>query len=118
MYEYGQTLPPFGGQLITPTACEDKSIIRADTPESVLDGRLGEISQRRLAHFPIAYSWGALVTAAGALIPHSNGPLRTNLYWCPVGPQGSGKSQPRNSFSPSRYVAITRRFAEGQVRKR
>jgi hypothetical protein len=63
-----------------------------DMPESVLDGRLGEICQKRLSKFPIAYSWGSLLVAATQLIPNSEA-LPLNLYWCPVGPQGSGKSQ-------------------------
>src|SRR5262249_13916760 len=54
-----------------------------DMPQSVLDGRLGEICQRRLSMFPLSYSWGALVTCAGTLVPHSHKGLRTNLYWCP-----------------------------------
>jgi hypothetical protein len=76
-----------------------------DMPDSVLDGRLGEICQKRLVKFPLAYSWGSLITSAGTLIPRfetSRLPLlaasnrcilRTNLYWCPVGPKGTGKSQ-------------------------
>ena len=89
---------------------EPKQVVVVDMPDSVLDGRLGEICQRRLAAFPMAYSWGALVTCAGTLVPRSEkvdademsfaahiqskrGELRTNLYWCPVGSQGSGKTQ-------------------------
>ena len=71
----------------------DSAPIRVDMPETVLDGRLGELCQRRLASFPLAYSWGALVIAAGVLISRTQGPLRTNLFWCPVGPKASGKSQ-------------------------
>lgn len=69
------------------------AVVRADMPETVLDGRLGEICQLHLRQFPLAYSWGALTTTAGILIPRGAGPLRTNLYWCPVGPKGSGKSK-------------------------
>ncbi len=87
----------FDGRLLVPSETRESPIVRADMPDSVLDGRLGEICQRRLARFPIAYSWGALVTSAGALIPRGNRPLRTNLYWCPVGPVGSGKSQSMES---------------------
>jgi hypothetical protein len=61
-------------------------------PEAVLDGRLGEICQTRLREIPLAYAWGALVTAAGALMPRANLPIRTNLYFCCVGPKASGKS--------------------------
>jgi hypothetical protein len=76
-----------------------------DMPDSVLDGRLGEICQKRLGRFPLAYSWGSLITSAGTLIPRFEASrlpllaasnrciLRTNLYWCPVGPKGTGKSQ-------------------------
>src|SRR5262245_58946771 len=74
-------------------AASEPLLIRTDIPEDVLDGRLGEICQSRLRHFPLAYSWGALVTAAGALIPRCDRPIRTNLYWCPAGPRGTGKSQ-------------------------
>src|SRR5262249_42033969 len=74
--------------------CNDAStVIRADMPEMVLDGRLGEICQTRLVRFPIAYSWVSLATAAGALITRGNSALRPNLFSCVVGPKGSGKSQ-------------------------
>ncbi len=66
----------------------------ADMSAEVLDGRLGEICQRRLARFPIAYAWLSLVTVAGALIERQNSsPLRTNLFCGLVGPVDSGKSQ-------------------------
>ena len=66
----------------------------ADMSDEVLDGRLGEICQRRMARFPIAYGWPALVTVAGALVGRTNGsPLRTNLFCGLVGPVDSGKSQ-------------------------
>jgi hypothetical protein len=76
-----------------PQVLGSSTIKRPDMPESVLDGRLGEICQRRLKHLPLAYSWGALVTTAGAMIPRGAASIRTNLFWCPVGPPGSGKSQ-------------------------
>jgi len=62
-------------------------------PESVLDGRLGEICQRHLGRFPLAYSWPALVTTAGALIPRGDRPIRSNLYAGLVGPIQSSKTQ-------------------------
>ncbi len=66
----------------------------ADMSAEVLDGRLGEICQRRMGRFPIAYAWLALVTVAGALIERPNSsPLRTNLFCGLVGPVDSGKSQ-------------------------
>ena len=82
----------FDGKIVTRTASETAAV-RLDMPETVLDGRLGEICQKRMRQFPRAYSWGALVTAAGSLIPRREAPIRTNLFWCPVGPTASGKSQ-------------------------
>ena len=63
----------------------------ADMPETVLDGRLGEICQQRLGDLPLAYAWISLLTVAGTLVPVSG--MRTNLYGVPVGPIGSGKTQ-------------------------
>ena len=69
--------------------------IRADMPDAVLDGRLGEVATTRLRYFPTAYAWGALVTAAGAMVQRQEGSLiRPNLYWCAFGPAGSGKTSP------------------------
>jgi len=66
----------------------------ADMSAEVLDGRLGEICQRRMARFPIAYAWPALVTVAGPLVERPNSsPLRTNLFCGLVGPVDTGKSQ-------------------------
>jgi hypothetical protein len=63
-----------------------------DMPEEALDGRLGELCQRRLLCYglPRAYAYLALVTAAGALVPPSA--QRTNLFTCLVGDVGTGKS--------------------------
>jgi len=101
--EYGKTIAPVsfgsGAKPEQPTLISPKEVVVVDMPDTVFDGRLGEICQRRLATFPIAYSWGALVTCAGTLVPRSETHgrkseiLRTNLYWCPVGGQGSGKTQ-------------------------
>jgi hypothetical protein len=65
-----------------------------DMPHSVLDGRLGEVCQKRmLSIYPVAYAWPALVTVAGALVqPGPKGFLRTNLYTCLVGDKATGKS--------------------------
>src|SRR5216684_3546493 len=67
-----------------------------DMPESVLDGRLGEICKKHLKDFPIAYSWPALLAAAGALVRPVEWPaatiFRANLYVALVGPVSSGKS--------------------------
>ena len=66
----------------------------ADMSDKVLDGRLGEIYLRRMARFPIAYAWPALVTVAGALVGRQgSSPLRANLFCGLVGPVDSGKSQ-------------------------
>lgn len=64
-----------------------------DMPESVLCGRLGEIVQKRMSRFPIAYAWPAIVTVAGTLVRRSNSTLRQNLFAALVGPPHSGKSQ-------------------------
>jgi hypothetical protein len=74
--------------------------LTADMSDAVLDGRLGEIYQRRLKQFPIAYGWTALTTVAGVIVPPLQAetgividPPRTNLYTVQIGPVGSGKSQ-------------------------
>ena len=72
---------------------ETPEIYLRDMPDSVLDGRLGEICQRRMSHFPIAYSWPALLAVASALIGERAPGVHTNLYSCLVGPVHSGKSQ-------------------------
>ncbi|MGC2283673.1 MAG: hypothetical protein WA542_00350 [Candidatus Acidiferrum sp.] len=64
-----------------------------DMPDTVLDGRLGEICQRRMHHFPISYSWPALLAVASTLITERQDKLKTNLYSALVGPVHSGKSQ-------------------------
>ncbi len=65
-----------------------------DMPADVLDGRLGELYVRcMMLHFPVAYGWPALVTAASALVPHRTENRRFNLYCALVGPYHSGKSQ-------------------------
>ncbi len=76
--------------------------LEEDMPTSVLDGRLGEICLERLKRFPVAYSWPALVTVAGVMVPVPDPPasglliaqrVMTNLYTGVVGPWHSGKSQ-------------------------
>jgi hypothetical protein len=64
-----------------------------DMPESVLDGRLGEICATRLSAFPRAYAWPALLAAASALVDEHGHGVRTNLYVALVGPVHSGKTQ-------------------------
>jgi hypothetical protein len=63
-----------------------------DMPEDVLDGRLGEICQARLAGLPRAYAWPALATVAGTLVPPT-AKVRTNLFCGLIGPKDTGKSQ-------------------------
>jgi len=80
-----------------------KDIELEDTPDKVLVGRLGEICRSRmLKHFPVAYAWPSLVTAAGIQVPMSPRPTGltvgddddlTNFYTGLVGPVHSGKSQ-------------------------
>ena len=66
-----------------------------DLPEVCLQGRLGELCQRRFGHFPRAYAWVALLTvASGRLDDHENTPdVHTNLYGALVGGVHTGKSQ-------------------------
>lgn len=69
-------------------------VLLADMPESVLDGRLGELCSRlMLGRFPVAYAWPALVTVASALVPRHGDKQRLNLYTALAGPVGSGKTQ-------------------------
>jgi hypothetical protein len=64
-----------------------------DMPEEVLDGRLGEICRTRMAMFPRAFAWPALLAAASVLVPKSeNEKIRANIYVSLIGPPGSGKS--------------------------
>lgn len=63
-----------------------------DMPTTVLDGRLGEICQRRMPMFPLAYSWPSLLTVASALAPRLT-QTKFNLYTALVGPVQSGKTQ-------------------------
>ena len=89
-----------------PPVLESEALKVVDMPDTVLDGRLGEICQRRLGDLPLAYSYLALVTCAGTLVPtqddtggflddatlfHRNNTIRTNLFFCPVGEIGTGK---------------------------
>lgn len=65
-----------------------------DMPETVLDGRLGELCQGfMLERFPVAYAWPALVTVASALVPRYSDHQKMNLYTALSGPVHSGKSQ-------------------------
>jgi hypothetical protein len=75
------------------TIVDNAPEIESDLPADCLTGRLGEICERRLAHFPRAYAWPALVTAASVRAPRAlNDAIRTNLYCGLAGPTGSGKT--------------------------
>jgi hypothetical protein len=63
----------------------------ADMPASCLDGWLGEICRTRMADFPRAYAWPALLVAASVLVPRET-KSRTNLFVDLDGPIHSGKS--------------------------
>jgi hypothetical protein len=70
-----------------------KDVYLRDMPDSVLDGRLGEICSKRMAIFPVAYAWPALLAVASAVVPRQTHNVRVNLYSALVGPVHSGKSQ-------------------------
>lgn len=113
-----------------------------DMPESVLDGRLGEIYQRRLSMFPRAYAWIALVTVAGVMLPNISdneepedksepesvvefkpAPLRANLFASLVGGVQTGKSTACErawltlGIQQSRLLELKSGSAEGMLRK-
>lgn len=67
-------------------------ILLRDMPETVLDGRLGEICATRMSAFPRAYAWHALLAVGSVLVPRVQG-RRVNLYAALVGPVHSGKTQ-------------------------
>src|SRR6267142_1508492 len=54
-----------------------------DMPESVLDGRLGELCERLMLsgkRFPVAYAWPAMLAAASVLVPRYGPKQRINLF--------------------------------------
>jgi hypothetical protein len=63
----------------------------AEMPDDVLCGRLGEICAKRMARFPRAYAWPAIVTCA-AVLANQNSTVRSNLNFAACGPVGSGKT--------------------------
>lgn len=78
----------------------NESIQFDDMPENAIpDCRLGTICDTYLKNFPRSYSWPAILTVAGAMVPipektsKTVGSNQTNLYTAFVGPVGSGKSQ-------------------------
>lgn len=94
-------LAEFGDEAIEKLFSEAKQyaatiVLLADMPESVLDGRLGELCQKMMLYggkFPVAYAWPALVTVASAMTPRYNEKQRVNLYTALSGPVHSGKTQ-------------------------
>lgn len=67
-----------------------------DMPETVLDGRLGELCERFMLtgkRFPVAYAWPALLAVASVFTPRHGPKQRLNLFCGIVGPVHSGKSQ-------------------------
>ncbi len=74
-------------------AVPEVETLRPDMSEEVLDGKLGEIFQRRMKGAALAYAWGPLVTIAGVSENLKRGQsIRGNLFWCSVGDVGTGKS--------------------------
>jgi hypothetical protein len=64
-----------------------------DMPDTVLDGRLGEICSKHMSNFPISLAWPALLAGASALCDQYGTGVRANLYVALVGPPHAGKSQ-------------------------
>jgi len=94
-------LAEFGDEAVTKLFNEAKQyaatiVLLADMPDTVLDGRLGELCQKMMLYggrFPIAYAWPALVTVASVLVPRHGEKQRINLYTALTGPVHTGKSQ-------------------------
>jgi hypothetical protein len=104
--------------VVMPTVLE-----RADMPETVLDGRLGEILQTRLRGSCIAYAWPSLVVVAGAspFLKLADNRLRSNLYVCLTGPTDSGKSSTFDrvlhtlGIGPSDPTVLPAKFGSGEA---
>jgi hypothetical protein len=67
-----------------------------DMPDTVLDGRLGELCNTYMLlgkRFPLAYAWPALLAVASALAPRHSPRQRLNLFVALSGPVHTGKSQ-------------------------
>jgi hypothetical protein len=94
-----------------------------DMPDTVLDGRLGEICQRRMSAFPIAYSWPSLLTVASSLAPRLT-ETKFNLYCALVGPVQSGKTQAIEwtqnllGIGPPELLTTMAGSAEGLIKNR
>jgi hypothetical protein len=82
---------PQQDEIRTLTAAVEPLLLK-DIPETMLDGWLGEVCQKRLGDLPRAYAWLALLAVASAFLNEQKA-VRTNLYLGLVGPTHSGKSQ-------------------------
>ena len=72
---------------------EAVAIVSDDLPVECLDGWLGDICRTRMADYPLAYAWPALLTAASVLVTKSLMPdWRANVFTGLIGPVGSGKT--------------------------
>jgi hypothetical protein len=93
------------GRVVAPEAviAEIDAEKRNDMPEEVLDGKLGDIFQRRMKGCCVAYAWPSLLVIAGAspYLKFAGNKLRANLFMCLVGPTDTGKSA---TFERARYV--------------
>jgi hypothetical protein len=99
-------------------------IERPDMPEQVLDGRLGEIYQKRLQKdYCVAYAWPSLVTIAGVspALKFPGNPCRSNLFACLIGPVGAGKSTTADrclhllGLGQSSPQVLTAKFGSGEA---
>jgi hypothetical protein len=89
-----------------PKAIKFSDIALDDMPESVLQGRLGDICRTKMADFPRAYAWLPILSAASVHIePDSQ--YRANINVCIIGPSQTGKSgggdRATKIFSTSEY---------------
>jgi len=104
---------------------------RGDMSRDVLDGRLGEICERRmLKDFPISYAWPSLISVAGVAVPMviptygkvAIGEPMTNSFVGLIGPVHSGKSQSMLwarqalDIAPSKYSVMRPASSEGLLK--
>jgi hypothetical protein len=96
---------------------------RADMPDSVLDGHLGEICQNHMKSSCLAYAWPSIVTIAGASpwLKIDGEGLRANLFTCLVGDVDSGKSATFEralallGMGPSDSTLLAAKFGSGEA---
>src|SRR6516164_7670776 len=69
---------PQQDEIRTLTAAVEPLLLK-DIPETMLDGWLGEVCQKRLGDLPRAYAWLALLAVASAFLNEQKA-VRTNLY--------------------------------------